>query len=58
MRKPRKNYTQTELDNINRIIDLEEEIGKLKDVLVDNHGKYSIFQKIWKMRLERDGLVR
>jgi hypothetical protein len=56
MRKPRKNYTQTELDNINRIIDLEEEIGKLKDGLVDNHGKYSIFQKIWRMRLERDGL--
>lgn len=48
----RHDYTPTETDQIHKLIQLQEEIGKLKDKLLKNHNKKTLWQKIWKVRNE------
>jgi uncharacterized protein YajQ (UPF0234 family) len=47
-------YTESETDAIEAILYYQYRIEKALDILLKNHSKRSIWQKIWKVREERN----
>jgi hypothetical protein len=48
-------YIESDKDTIEAILYYQYRIDKALDKLLKNHSKRSIWQKIWKVREERNG---